>query len=46
MMYLLHGAGEIRHMLLMGWGGENVENVQRDKTVQRAVSQPKEEFFL
>lgn len=22
-IYFLHGAGEIRHMLVMGWGGEN-----------------------
>ncbi|KHO00585.1 Lipopolysaccharide kinase [Metarhizium album ARSEF 1941] len=22
-IYFLHGAGEIRHMLIMGWGGEN-----------------------
>lgn len=24
MIYFLHGAGEIRHMLLMAWGGESV----------------------
>ncbi|PLN79387.1 hypothetical protein BDW42DRAFT_128093 [Aspergillus taichungensis] len=37
-IYFLHGAGEIRHMLLMGWGGENVRHVTRDDTVQRAIS--------
>ncbi|EDN04532.1 conserved hypothetical protein [Histoplasma mississippiense (nom. inval.)] len=28
----LHGAGDIRHMLLMGWAGESIENV-KDKEV-------------
>ncbi|QKX63985.1 uncharacterized protein TRUGW13939_11158 [Talaromyces rugulosus] len=45
MTYFLHGAGAIRHMLLMGWGGENIENVQCDRTVQGAVSQAKEEIL-
>ncbi|KAK8912237.1 hypothetical protein VCV18_012634 [Metarhizium anisopliae] len=25
--YFLHGAGEIRHMLVMGWGGESPEEI-------------------
>jgi hypothetical protein len=37
-IYFLHGAGEIRHMLLMGWAGENVANIKREKTSQRAIS--------
>ncbi|QPH03960.1 hypothetical protein C2857_000505 [Epichloe festucae Fl1] len=27
-MYFLHGAGEIRHMLVMGWGGESPEDIR------------------
>ncbi|KZN87749.1 hypothetical protein EN45_063100 [Penicillium chrysogenum] len=35
--YFLHGAGRIRHMLLMGWGGESVGHTTPDKTTQRAI---------
>jgi hypothetical protein len=38
LVYFLHGAGEIRHMLLMGWGGEKVRDVQQGTIVQRAIS--------
>ncbi|RAK90890.1 hypothetical protein BO79DRAFT_82035 [Aspergillus costaricaensis CBS 115574] len=39
MVYFLHGAGEIRHMLLMGWGGENVRRLmENNPTIQRAIS--------
>ncbi|KAI1907262.1 hypothetical protein LOZ65_006793, partial [Ophidiomyces ophidiicola] len=38
LVYFLHGAGDIRHMLLMGWGGESVQKKQ-DETVQSAISQ-------
>jgi hypothetical protein len=31
--YFLHGAGRIRHMLLMGWGGESVGHSTLDKTI-------------
>ncbi|KAE8154478.1 hypothetical protein BDV25DRAFT_147743 [Aspergillus avenaceus] len=37
-IYFLHGAGEIRHMLLMGWGGEDMSHITHDKTTQRAIS--------
>ncbi|KAH1297213.1 hypothetical protein KXW28_009153 [Aspergillus fumigatus] len=37
-IYFLHGAGEIRHMLLMGWGGESVGHITLDKPIQRAIS--------
>lgn len=37
-IYFLHGAGEIRHMLLMGWGGEYVGNIRCEETRQRAIS--------
>ncbi|KAH8432444.1 uncharacterized protein LDX57_010080 [Aspergillus melleus] len=35
--YFLHGAGRIRHMLLMGWGGESVGHDPLDKAIQRAI---------
>jgi hypothetical protein len=35
--YFLHGAGRIRHMLLMGWGGESVSHNTLDKAIQRAI---------
>ncbi len=28
MTYFLHGAGEIRHMLLMAWGGEKISTLE------------------
>ncbi|KAB8212988.1 hypothetical protein BDV33DRAFT_89851 [Aspergillus novoparasiticus] len=34
--YFLHGAGRIRHMPLMGWGGESVGHATLNKTIQRA----------
>jgi hypothetical protein len=43
-IYFLHGAGEIRHMLLMGWGGESVGHITIDKTIQRAVSRSVKEI--
>jgi serine/threonine protein kinase len=27
-IYFLHGAGEIRHMLVMGWGGESIASME------------------
>ena len=27
-IYFLHGAGEIRHMLVMGWGGESTTSME------------------
>ncbi|PYH98521.1 hypothetical protein BO71DRAFT_344644 [Aspergillus ellipticus CBS 707.79] len=42
--YFLHGAGEIRHMLLMGWGGESVGHTTLDKTVRNAISRSVKEI--
>ncbi|GKZ94888.1 hypothetical protein AnigIFM59636_008619 [Aspergillus niger] len=42
--YFLHGAGRIRHMLLMGWGGESVGHTTLDRTVQRAISRSVKEI--
>ncbi|CBF79035.1 protein breB [Aspergillus nidulans FGSC A4] len=43
-IYFLHGAGEICHMLLMGWGGEGMGNIKLDKTIQRAISRSVKEI--
>ncbi|KAL4759745.1 uncharacterized protein BDW70DRAFT_151458 [Aspergillus foveolatus] len=43
-IYFLHGAGEIRHMLLMGWGGESLGHITHDKTIQRAISRSVKEI--
>lgn len=37
-VYFLHGTGEIRHMLLMGWGGDNVGHIKHDENIQCAIS--------
>lgn len=37
-IYFLHGAGEIRHMLLMGWGGESVGSIHPEESCLRAIS--------
>ncbi|GFF96253.1 hypothetical protein IFM53868_08444 [Aspergillus udagawae] len=42
--YFLHGAGRIRHMLLMGWGGESVGRTTLNKTIQRAISRSVKEI--
>ncbi|RAH52054.1 hypothetical protein BO85DRAFT_464313 [Aspergillus piperis CBS 112811] len=34
-MYFLLGAGPIRHMLLMGWGGESIDEVEVDSHILR-----------
>ncbi|CEL07057.1 hypothetical protein ASPCAL10222 [Aspergillus calidoustus] len=36
-IYFLHGARSIRHMLLMGWGGESVYPNTLDMAIQRAI---------
>ncbi|KAG6042833.1 hypothetical protein E4U39_005377 [Claviceps sp. Clav50 group G5] len=33
-VYFLHGAGEIRHMLVMGWGGESPEKIGEGSEIQ------------
>ncbi|KAL6238236.1 hypothetical protein BDW75DRAFT_228063 [Aspergillus navahoensis] len=42
--YFLHGAGRIRHMLLMGWAGESVGHNNLDKTIRHAVSRSVKEI--
>ncbi|KAI2839191.1 hypothetical protein CBS63078_5831 [Aspergillus niger] len=39
-MYFLLGAGKIRHMLLMGWGGETIDEAEVDsQIIRRSVSE-------
>ncbi|RAK92604.1 hypothetical protein BO79DRAFT_54504 [Aspergillus costaricaensis CBS 115574] len=38
MIYFLHGAGQIRHMLLMGWGGEPIHKLEDVETIRHEVS--------
>ncbi|KAL4767066.1 hypothetical protein BDW60DRAFT_164844 [Aspergillus nidulans var. acristatus] len=42
--YFLHGAGRIRHMLLMGWGGESLGHTSPDETMQCAISRSVKEI--
>ncbi|PYH76427.1 hypothetical protein BO82DRAFT_296304 [Aspergillus uvarum CBS 121591] len=37
-IYFLHGAGEIRHMLLMSWGGKSLRHEDIDTKMQRHIS--------
>ncbi|KAL5050645.1 hypothetical protein BDW71DRAFT_194403 [Aspergillus fruticulosus] len=37
-VYFLHSAGEIRHMLLMGWGGEDLSHLKSEKPLDHAIS--------
>ncbi|KAJ5549778.1 hypothetical protein N7461_004476 [Penicillium sp. DV-2018c] len=43
-IYFLHGAGEIRHMLLIGWGGESVGHDPLDETIQQAIDRSVKEI--
>ncbi|KAJ5252275.1 hypothetical protein N7489_002685 [Penicillium chrysogenum] len=38
MIYFLHGAGQIRHMLLMGWGGEPIHKLEDVESVRHEIS--------
>ncbi|EFR00754.1 hypothetical protein MGYG_03758 [Nannizzia gypsea CBS 118893] len=44
MTYYLHGAGRIRHMLLMGWAGEHIDGENVDKVIKREVARSKKEI--
>lgn len=37
-IYFLYGAGDIRHMLLMGWGGESVGCIRHIESIELAIS--------
>ena len=36
-IYFLHGAGEIRHLLVMGWGGENTASMELTPSLHREI---------
>ncbi|KAL5001751.1 hypothetical protein BDV10DRAFT_192049 [Aspergillus recurvatus] len=42
--YFLHGAGEIRHMLIMGWGGDPIHKRKHDETVEREIARSEKEI--
>lgn len=42
-IYLLHGAGEISHMLLMAWSGENISKLKQHPGLQQQISKSKNE---
>ncbi|KAK1144120.1 hypothetical protein N8T08_005782 [Aspergillus melleus] len=43
-VYFLHGAGEIRHMLIMGWGGECTGTMEITQEVRRAIRKSDKEI--
>lgn len=48
LVFFLHGAGEIRHMLLMGWGGETIRTVETKEgwIPHREISRSKREIRM
>lgn len=44
MVYFLHGAGEIRHMLLMGWGGESISGLEKCATLRHEIRRSRKEI--
>ncbi|KAL3497104.1 hypothetical protein BJX62DRAFT_3184 [Aspergillus germanicus] len=43
-VYFLHGAGDIRHMLLMGWGGEDLSHLKPEKSLRPAIDRSLKEI--
>jgi serine/threonine protein kinase len=43
-IYFLHGAGEIRHMLFMAWGGESTSRLKHAPALWREISRSKKEI--
>ncbi|OAX77549.1 hypothetical protein ACJ72_08151 [Emergomyces africanus] len=42
----LHGAGDIRHILLMDWAGESIDNVKNKKVLSHEISRSKREIRM
>ncbi|OJD23050.1 hypothetical protein ACJ73_05597 [Blastomyces percursus] len=42
----LHEAGDIRHMLLMSWAGESIENVKDKEVLSHEISRSKKEIRM
>jgi Putative homoserine kinase type II (protein kinase fold) len=36
-IYFLHGAGQIRYMLVMGWGGESIATMELTQQLRREI---------
>ncbi|KAJ5419458.1 uncharacterized protein N7487_003008 [Penicillium crustosum] len=43
-IYFLHGAGEIRHMLVMAWGGESTASMELTPKLLRRIRQSNKEI--
>lgn len=43
-IYFLHGAGEIRHMLVMGWGGESTTTTELTPILLREIPKSNREI--
>lgn len=43
-IYFLHGAGQIRHMLVMGWAGESTANLEQTAELRREIKRSNREI--
>ena len=43
-IYFLHGAGQIRHMLLMAWAGTETTKLERTKTLLHEIARSEQEI--
>jgi hypothetical protein len=43
-IYFLHGAGEIRHMLVMGWGGGCTATMELTQRLRREIYKSNKEI--
>ncbi|CAG7993032.1 unnamed protein product [Penicillium nalgiovense] len=43
-IYFLHGAGQIRHMLIMGWGGECTATMELTQRLRREIHKSNKEI--
>ncbi|CAG8945956.1 unnamed protein product [Penicillium salamii] len=43
-IYFLHGAGQIRHMLVMGWAGESTAKLEQTPKLRREIKRSKEKI--
>ncbi|CAI7590317.1 unnamed protein product [Penicillium glandicola] len=45
LVYFLHGAGLLRHMLIMGWGGETLTEMEQTPDLQQHIRRSKKEIY-
>lgn len=43
-IYFLHGAGQIRHILVMGWGGESTATMELTQRLRREIQKSNNEI--